>query len=171
MTRIFLLIPAIHGCYIHDDPRSPREVMVAINTRQMEVGKGEINLTGRRQRALVMTDFDLVTVFLEPPPVELSPRHYEVLFQLAEYKRAGEIAESLGISRRTVYAYTSEMRERFGVATNEEVIAHAIEYGMLDDDEYSQYYALTGTLEDLSPTPDEPEDDLQWALDNLLGDE
>ncbi len=140
MTRIYLLFPDIPATYIQEDPRTPRELMVAINTRRLVVGQGEIDLAGQRQRAMVHTPINAVTVTLEPPPVELSPRHYEVLFRLAEYMPADEIARALGISRRTVYAYTNEIKERFGVGTKEEAVVRAIAYGLVDDDEYALLY-------------------------------
>jgi DNA-binding CsgD family transcriptional regulator len=64
---------------------------------------------------------------VEPPPVELTPRQYDVLFGLWEGKPAGEIARGLGISRRMVYEYTAELKERFGLRTVKEVVKKVLE--------------------------------------------
>jgi DNA-binding CsgD family transcriptional regulator len=144
MTQIRLLFPELSATFVQEDPRPPREVMVAINTRQFEVGRGLFRLAWKRQSAMVQSPRNVVTVTLGPPPVELSPRHYQVLFRLAEYAPAGEIAAEMGISRRTVYEYTNEIKSRFGVGTKEEAVALAMEYGLVDDDEYTRIYPLLG---------------------------
>jgi DNA-binding CsgD family transcriptional regulator len=133
MTRIILILdPEIQATYITDDPRSAREVMVAINTRRLVVGEKELQLQGERQWAIAHEPVAVVTVFLEPPPVELTPRQYDVLFGLGEGISAGKIARRLGISRRMVYGYTAELKARFGLPTIKEVLGKAREVGFLD---------------------------------------
>ena len=142
MTRIYIMLPGRPAEYLQDDPRTPSEIMVAVNTRQFTVGKSKDGLARQPQRAMVHSPFNMVTVAPEPPLVKLSPRQYQVLFKLAKYLPAGEIAKELGISRRTVYAYTNEIKERFGAATKEELLKRAVAYGLVDDDEYARLYPL-----------------------------
>jgi DNA-binding CsgD family transcriptional regulator len=133
MTRIILILdPEIQATYITDDPRPARELMVAINTHQLVVGEEELQLNGERQWAIAHELVGVVTVFLEPPPVELTPRQFDVLFCHAEGKSGRQIAAELGISRRMVYGYTAELKQRFGVRSIKQVLSQAREIGFVD---------------------------------------
>jgi DNA-binding NarL/FixJ family response regulator len=133
MTRIILIVnPDLYASYTIDDPRSPREVMAAINTGQFIVGADAVRLDGLQQWAMLQPPFNVVTVVLEPPPIALTPRQYDVLFGMADGKPAAQIAQELGITARTVYAVTAEIKQRFGVYTKEEVIVLAQEQGMIE---------------------------------------
>jgi DNA-binding CsgD family transcriptional regulator len=133
MTRIILILdPDIQATFITDDPRPARELMVAINTRQLVVGDVELQLNGARQWAIAHELVGVVTVFLEPPPVELTPRQFAVLFGFAEKKPTAVIAAENGITRRMVYDHTAELKKRFRVQTLKEVIRLAREAGYLD---------------------------------------
>lgn len=60
-------------------------------------------------------------------PVKLSPREDAVLRQLAEGAPRKAVADSLGISPRTVRAYIESARKKFAVAsTIRAVVANAI---------------------------------------------
>jgi DNA-binding CsgD family transcriptional regulator len=72
-----------------------------------------------------------VLVVPQPPPVALTPRHYDVLFRLSDGQAAKEIARDLGISRRTVYLYTSELKERFGAQSRIQLLAMAVSAGII----------------------------------------
>lgn len=137
MTRIILLLdPEPIMTYIIDDPRSMRELVKLINTEQLVVGAGELRMEGQHQWAMAIEPLNVVTVVLESPPVNLSPRLYDVLYGLADGKRAEAIAAELDISRRTVYEYISELKERLGANTRWEVIFKAVDLGLLRDEYY-----------------------------------
>jgi DNA-binding CsgD family transcriptional regulator len=133
MTRILLILdPEHHLTHISEDPRPPREVMVAVNTRQLAVGASELQLHGARQWAVAHTPVNSVVVLLQPPPVELTPRQYQVLFGLAQAQPAAQIAAGLGISRRMVYIYIAELKARFDAPTVQAVLHKAAQYGLLE---------------------------------------
>jgi DNA-binding CsgD family transcriptional regulator len=130
---VFIIDPAFHATWTYEDPRTAREIMVAVNTRKDTLKPTALDLSGERQWAHVHTSIETVTVVLQAPPVELTPRQYEVLFGLAESKPAAEIAGELGISRRMVYQYTRELKERFERNTVPELLARAVELGMIEE--------------------------------------
>jgi DNA-binding CsgD family transcriptional regulator len=133
VTRIILIVmPEVHATYTIDDPRPPREVLAAINTGQFRVGDGEVCIEGLGQWAMLHPPLNVVTVVLEPPPVALTPRQYDVLFGLADGKTAAQIGADLGITARTVYAVTTEIKDRFGLDTKEEIIIRAQEMGLIE---------------------------------------
>lgn len=133
MTRIILVLNVENqAIYIEDDPRPPRELMISINRGETLVGAERLQMAGRQQRAQIFPHMDLVLVVLEPPPVRLTRRQYQVLFGLSDGKPAAEIASDLGISRRMIYGYTSELKERFGLQTVKEILVRASDYGLID---------------------------------------
>lgn len=132
MTRIYFVINPIYpSMYIDDDPRPPRELVKLINTAQIQIGADEVVLEGTHQWAMAHAPKNFITVIIGVPPVRLSPRQYDVLYGIADGKRAAQIASDLGIGRRTVYEYTALIKERFGVRSKEEVIYKAIDSGIL----------------------------------------
>jgi DNA-binding NarL/FixJ family response regulator len=153
LTRIILMLNTKNeAMLVFDDPREPRELVKAINTGAWQpVGSADAGLdssptalapverahpTAARSSAIrhwaVSHDLlDIVTVVQEPPPVALTPRHYDVLFGLADGQPAKEIAGQLHISRRTVYLYISELKERLGANSRAHLVALAISNGLL----------------------------------------
>jgi DNA-binding CsgD family transcriptional regulator len=133
VTRIIVIVaPEYYATYTIDDPRSPREVAAAINTGKCIIGEGELYLEDTRQWAMLHWPLELVTVVLEPPPVDLSPRQYDVLYGLSDGKDAAQIAIELDIAPRTVYALTAELKKRFGVHSKEEILVLADKFGFID---------------------------------------
>lgn len=133
MTRIILILnPSRQAVYIADDPRPPREVMVAINARAWTPGADEIDLGGARLWAMAHRSIGVVTVVIAAPPVELTPREYDALFGLAEGKSAPEIAADLGISVHRVYKHLRGIRDSFAEEDLRKALARAEEYGFLD---------------------------------------
>ncbi len=132
MTRICMVVnPEFCMTYTIDDPRPMRELVKLINTRKMVVGKGEMNMDGERQNAIPLTSVNVVLVLLENPPVELTPRHYDVLYGLADSKPARQIAEELGIGRRTVYEYIEDLKLRLEANSKWQIVAKAIDLHIL----------------------------------------
>lgn len=133
MARIILILnSSLQATCIIDDPRPPREVMVAINTGKLVPGAPEVDLGGARLWAMAHRSVDVVTVVIDAPPVELTPREYAVLFALADGQSAPEIAAGLGISVNTVYMHLRAIKDSFRQEDLRKVLAMAEEYGFLD---------------------------------------
>jgi DNA-binding CsgD family transcriptional regulator len=133
MTRIILILNARdRATFISEDPRPPRELMMAINLGKYVVGANKMQMGRKKQRAEIIPNMGVVIAFMEAPLVKLTPRQYQVLLGLSDGKTAGEIAADLGISRRMVYGYNSELKERFGLQTVKEVLHRAWEYGLVE---------------------------------------
>lgn len=132
MTHILLVIePKCFATGEYEDPRPPREVVMLVNTGQLKIGGGWLRIDGYEQSACYLPDVELVLVEFYPPDIRLSPRLYEVLFALADGKRAEETAREMGIKPRTVYFHYNELKERLGAANRTEIIVKAIEYGLI----------------------------------------
>lgn len=133
MTRIIVLIdPFAPMIYTLDDPRPRRELVAAINTGEFTPGENAFRFKdGERQWAIGQAPLNVVVVSLNPPPIRLTRRHYQVLFGLQDGLRAAQIAAKLGISRRTVYLYIQEIKERFGAQSILQVVALSEENGMI----------------------------------------
>jgi DNA-binding NarL/FixJ family response regulator len=58
--------------------------------------------------------------------LHLSAREYEVYLGLARCQTPKEIAAELGIARSTVYCHIDRVREKLGVSTLQEIVAHAL---------------------------------------------
>jgi DNA-binding CsgD family transcriptional regulator len=65
-----------------------------------------------------------------PTPM-ISPRQRQVLALMAEGHGDGQIARRLGVSMRTVRAYTAGLRERLGAANREQLLARAVALGLV----------------------------------------
>lgn len=134
MTRIVLLLNDDYPITVlSEDPRPPREVMAAINTGQMRVGSGEVELGRQALWAMAHPSVNVVTVVVAEPPVRLSARHYAILFGLADGQTLNGIAEQHGISPRTAQMYLMQMKDRLKAHSVEEVVARAAETGLLGD--------------------------------------
>ena len=57
--------------------------------------------------------------------LQLSAREYEVYQALARCQTPKEIAASLGIARSTVYCHIDRVRQKLGLETLQEIVAHA----------------------------------------------
>ena len=64
--------------------------------------------------------------------LQLTQREAECLFLLVRGKTAKEIALFLEISTRTIESYIESIKNKMGVSTRSEIIATAIEQGMLE---------------------------------------
>jgi len=68
----------------------------------------------------------------EGPPGDLTPREAEVLGLIADGYTNPEIAERLVLSVRTVETHRANIQRKTGVATRAELIAYAIEHGIVE---------------------------------------
>lgn len=132
MTRIYFIVNIeMMMFYITDDPRPMRELIKLINTGELLIGEDEVRLEGAHQWAMGQSPLHVITVILGYPPVILTPRLYDVLYGIADGKKASQIAHEMGIGCRTVYEYTAILKERFGVQSKEELIVKAMDTGIL----------------------------------------
>ena len=132
MTRIYFIVDVESMIfYIDDDPRSMRELIKLINTGALKVGEDEVRVEGLSQWAMGHWPVHAITVLLGEAPVPLSARLYDVMYGIADGMTASQIAQSLGISTRTVYEYTALLKERFDVHSKEEMIVKAMQLGIL----------------------------------------
>lgn len=68
------------------------------------------------------------------PEPQLSPRQIACLQLAAQGKRSPEIAEALGISRRTVDQYFEEAGARLDARTRVQAVAKAVRLGLVSDE-------------------------------------
>ncbi len=71
----------------------------------------------------------------ERPPAaleQLSPREQDVVLLVARGRTNGEIAETLGLSPRTVETHRAGAMRRLGVRSRADLVAYAIDTGLLD---------------------------------------
>jgi two-component system response regulator NreC len=68
----------------------------------------------------------------EGPPDELTPREVEILSLLAQGFMNPEIADQLVLSVRTVETHRSNIQRKTGVGSRAELIAYAIEHGLVE---------------------------------------
>ena len=136
MTRIILVLNlAGQGLYVIEDPRTPRELVMAINSGLWQVGDSTAHTRAGgkpTQWAMAHPGVATVTVLVQPPPVCLSFRQYQVLYSLADGLRSKEIAERLGITERTVNEYISELKEQLEASSRAAIIHKALELGLIE---------------------------------------
>lgn len=135
MTRVILIIDMDNeAVWVGDDPRPGRELVMLINTGQWAAARGRLppELLARGQWATYHPGVDTVTVMLQPPPVHLPLRQYQVLYGLVEGKTPARIAYELGITTRTVYLHIAGLKERFQVGSRSELVVAALELRMVD---------------------------------------
>ncbi len=120
MTRIIVVIDAKRKInQTIEDPRTPFELIRLITARGLAV-------VGAQPGRSPTPAGDSGAV------VRLTRRQCEVLFGLADGMKGAQIAHRLGVSRRTVYEYINDLKERFNVRTKEEVLVLAAQYGLLN---------------------------------------
>lgn len=112
------------------DARTHRELVKAINTGKLVIGSGAWQLFKPRQWAQSRHPSDFVSVRYGTPPIQLSPRHYDVLFGLVDGLTIQEISLRLSLTTRTVYRYVAELKQRFGTDTPAQMIALAVQMGL-----------------------------------------
>ena len=114
-----------------EDSRTRRELVIAINTGAMVVGKGVVDLKGKEQWAISQwPEEDMVLVTIKPLPFRLTRRQWEVLMLMGDGKSSGQIARSLRITRRTVYLYFRQLKKAFKVDNLQELMSIAGDAGM-----------------------------------------
>jgi two-component system, NarL family, invasion response regulator UvrY len=70
--------------------------------------------------------------FVGAPHEELSDREFDVLRGLGTGRSVKEVAESLGLSPKTVSTYRTRLMEKLGFATNSDLVRYCVEHGLSD---------------------------------------
>ena len=97
----------------------------------------EINVSHRDLFSMCFTlrhelaEIHAVTPILQNRPGELSGREKLVLSLTAEGKTAGDIAEELQISQRTVHAHLQNASEKMQAANKTQTVVEAMRYGQI----------------------------------------
>jgi DNA-binding NarL/FixJ family response regulator len=133
MTRLILVIDTFpQGLFITDDPRPMHELVKVINTGNMIVGLGEVNLGGPAlQRAIALPSKTTVAVLTAPPPTLLTAQNYDTIYSLAQGLTLEQMALHANLSRRTVCKNLANLKERLHVSSREEILLRAVEMGIL----------------------------------------
>jgi DNA-binding NarL/FixJ family response regulator len=104
---------------------APAELVTAVE----EVLRGHTYLTPVVTRNFV--DQTLTGPSSAAPAGELTPRQREVLQLVAEGRSAKDIAESLGISPKTVEFHKSNVLRSLGLRTTADLVKYAIRHGLV----------------------------------------
>lgn len=103
----------------------PSEIVEALRT--ISLGK----------RYLTTTVADLLAQQLHrkedaPPHEQLSEREFQVFLKLARGETAGNIADQLSLSVKTVSTYRTRLMEKMGLASNSDLTYYALKNGLID---------------------------------------
>lgn len=103
----------------------PSEIVEALRT--ISLGK----------RYLTPTVADLLAQQLHrkedaPPHEQLSEREFQVFLKLARGETAGNIADQLSLSVKTVSTYRTRLMEKMGLASNSDLTYYALKNGLID---------------------------------------
>ena len=101
------------------------ELIAAIRT----VYEGKIHISPRLTELLANTLHK--DKGLSPDEI-LSDRELQVLIMLASGMRNKQVAETLGVSPKTVYTYRSRLLQKLNLESNEQLNAYARHHGLLD---------------------------------------
>ncbi|MBH1964319.1 MAG: response regulator transcription factor [Comamonadaceae bacterium] len=67
-----------------------------------------------------------------PPHEQLSEREFQVFLKLAKGETAGDIAESLSLSVKTVSTYRTRLMEKMGLNSNSDLTYYALKNRLID---------------------------------------
>lgn len=67
-----------------------------------------------------------------PPHEQLSEREFQVFLKLARGETAGNIADQLSLSVKTVSTYRTRLMEKMGLASNSDLTYYALKNGLID---------------------------------------
>lgn len=114
----------------YTDPRPSREVMYLVNTGRLRMGIDLPIDHHRTQTAMSIPELDLVTVCLTPPYVELTETMYCVVFGMLDGMPEEQMAQSLGITLKSLRDLQTDICQRFLVSDIHEIPAAAHLYGI-----------------------------------------
>ena len=67
-----------------------------------------------------------------PPHEQLSEREFQVFLKLARGETAGNIADELSLSVKTVSTYRTRLMEKMGLSSNSDLTYYALKNGLID---------------------------------------
>ena len=67
-----------------------------------------------------------------PPHEQLSEREFQVFLKLARGETAGNIADQLSLSVKTVSTYRTRLMEKMGLTANSDLTYYALKNGLID---------------------------------------
>ena len=67
-----------------------------------------------------------------PPHEQLSEREFQVFLKLARGETAGNIADQLSLSVKTVSTYRTRLMEKMGLSSNSDLTYYALKNGLID---------------------------------------
>ena len=67
-----------------------------------------------------------------PPHEQLSEREFQVFLKLARGETAGNIADQLSLSVKTVSTYRTRLMEKMGLTSNSDLTYYALKNGLID---------------------------------------
>ena len=67
-----------------------------------------------------------------PPHEQLSEREFQVFLKLAKGETAGNIADQVSLSVKTVSTYRTRLMEKMGLASNSDLTYYALKNGLID---------------------------------------
>lgn len=67
-----------------------------------------------------------------PPHEQLSEREFQVFLKLARGETAGEVAQSLSLSVKTVSTYRTRLMEKMGLTSNSDLTYYALKNRLID---------------------------------------
>ncbi len=120
-----LIVVAEHGLMIFITERSAEHVAAQIKSGSWPAGCGAENFTGSSRWSCHSLGASTLLVLPEGQPgvspglsgsAALSPRQAQIFSLLGKGLKTLEIARRLGISPRTVYYHTAQLRRRLGTA-------------------------------------------------------
>lgn len=100
----------------------PRQLLTAVR----QVAKGETFLAPQLAKIVAFSS----STARANPASELGPRELETLRLLARGQRIGEVADTLGVSYKTVANIASLLKKKLGARSNPELIRIAMDMGM-----------------------------------------
>ena len=103
----------------------PQEIVEAIRT----VALGRRHLSPAVAQALAQAPGSPPDA---PPHAQLSEREFQVFLKLAQGRTAGEVADALSLSVKTVSTYRTRLLEKLRLASNSDLTYYALKHGLID---------------------------------------
>ena len=104
---------------------APQELVGAVRI----VARGEYYVSKELEQEILRSEFEKKAASLA---ARLTDRELEVLYLMATGKTAREVAQSLGLSRKTVDTYRARIRKKFGLRTPADYLRFCLEEGLLE---------------------------------------
>ena len=121
---------------------APQELVKAVRM----VARGEYYVSKGLEQEILRSEFEKKAV---SPAARLTDRELEVLCLMATGKTAREVAQSLGLSRKTVDTYRARIRKKLGLRTPADYLRFCLEEGLLECPARA-----SGVPEEAAPPPD-----------------